>query len=191
MKYLSEIAGAIGKTADSVELQGQYQKGQAVYHNRFWNATKCAYSPCVNSSKSHSPTPPPSPSHRKRSCHNTSAFGSQTPNALALALGAPPDAATAKRVAAHLANGVVAFGNRSTSGVTGISFVLPMLGRYGYGDLALAVLLNDAYPSIGHMAHQNMTTLCENHAFTFHHPRTTLCYLTPGSSRLSAASRRR
>ena len=46
--------------------------------------------------------------------------------------------------------------------------VIYMNCRYGYGDVALSVLLNDAYPSIGHMAHQNMTTLCENWACTYH-----------------------
>jgi hypothetical protein len=43
-----------------------------------------------------------------------------------------------------------------------------MLDKYGYGDVGLATLLNDDYPSLGHMAHQNMTTLCENFACTFH-----------------------
>jgi hypothetical protein len=60
------------------------------------------------------------------------------------------------------------FGNRTTTGVVGMTWLFPMLDRYGYGDVALSVLLNDAYPSIGHMAYQNMTTLCENWACTFH-----------------------
>ena len=35
-------------------------------------------------------------------------------------------------------------------------------------QVALAILEGDMYPSIGHMAAQNMTTLCENWACTFH-----------------------
>lgn len=116
---------------------------------------------------------------------------------MALALGAPPDTATAKKVAKSLVDDVTGFGNRTTTGVVGIAWLFPALDEYGYGEEALAVLLNDAYPSIGHMAHQvghhrhclslaialhifaetvpllavvlqNMTTLCENLACTFH-----------------------
>jgi hypothetical protein len=101
-------------------------------------------------------------------CHGTSAAGSQTSNAMALALGAPPDEATAKAVAAKLAADVLTFENKTTTGVVGIAWLFPMLDQYGYSEAALDVLLNDAYPSIGHMAHQNMTTLCENWACTFH-----------------------
>jgi len=43
-----------------------------------------------------------------------------------------------------------------------------MLDAGGHSDIAISLLLNDAYPSLGHMAHQNMTTLCENYACTFH-----------------------
>jgi hypothetical protein len=89
-------------------------------------------------------------------------------NSLALALGAPPDEATAALVAKNLAEDVMSFGNKTTTGVVGIAFLFPMLDKYGYGDVGLATLLNDDYPSLGHMAHQNMTTLCENFACTFH-----------------------
>jgi hypothetical protein len=57
-----------------------------------------------------------------------------------------------------MANDVMAFGNRTTVGVSGMDFLFPMLDKYGYGDVAMSVLLNDAYPSLGFMAHQNMTT---------------------------------
>jgi hypothetical protein len=29
-----------------------------------------------------------------------------------------------------------------------------MLDKHGYGEVALSTLLNDDYPSLGHMAHQ-------------------------------------
>jgi len=87
---------------------------------------------------------------------------------MGLALGAPPDAATAKAVAANLAADIMAFGNRTTAGVVGMAWIFPMLDQYDYSDVALSVLIGDGYPSLGHMAHQNMTTLCENLACTFH-----------------------
>ena len=101
-------------------------------------------------------------------CSGTSSRGSQTSNAMALMLGAPPDAATAATVAKNLAWDVQNFGNKTTTGVSGIAWLFPALDQGGYSNTALAILLNDAYPSLGHMAHQNMTTLCENYACTAH-----------------------
>ena len=100
-----------------------------------------------------------------RSCHGTSSTGSQTSNALALALGAPPSAAIAKQVASNLAADVDNFGNKTTAGVFGLAWLLPQLEKHGHGELALAVLEGDQYPSIGHMSAQNYTTLCENWYF--------------------------
>eukprot|EP00966_Prymnesium_polylepis_P330532 7386166-Prymnesium_polylepis.1 len=87
---------------------------------------------------------------------------------MALALGAPPNAATVARVARNLMLDVAGFGNKTTTGIVGIAFLLPALDKHGYGEMALAMLLNDAYPSLGWFAHQNMTTLCENWACTAH-----------------------
>ena len=80
-----------------------------------------------------------------RSCHGTSAAGSQTSNALALALGAPPTAAIAKLVASHLAADVRNFGNKTTAGITGFAWMLPQLEKYGFGAEALAILSGDQY----------------------------------------------
>jgi hypothetical protein len=46
------------------------------------------------------PGAPPAPSGGP--CHGTSEHGSQTSNAMALMLGAPPDAATRELVARHM-----------------------------------------------------------------------------------------
>ena len=62
---------------------------------------------------------------------------------LALALGAPPDEATAKIVAQNLANDVMQFRNKTTTGVVGIGFLFPQLDKYGYGELALSTLVQD------------------------------------------------
>ena len=62
---------------------------------------------------------------------------------MALTLGAPPDGPTAQRVADNLARDVAAFGNKTTTGVVGIAFLFQALDKYGHGDAALSVLLND------------------------------------------------
>lgn len=155
MLHMSEIAAAIGDTKTAAGFVAQHAKGQAAYHKRYYNATAGGYSPCTDT-------------QAEPICHGTSASGSQTSNSMALALGAPPDEATAAKVAKNMAQDVMAFGNKTTAGVVGMAWLFPMLDQYGYSDVALSILLNDAYPSLGHMAHQNMTTLCENFGCTFH-----------------------
>ena len=149
--HLSQIAGALGHAADAAKWEAQYEKGKTTYHARYYSEEVGGYSPCVDSA-----------------CHGTSRNGSQTSNSMALVLGAPPDDKTAARVARNLMLDVASFGNKTTTGVVGITWLLPALDAYGYGDTALSMLLNDAYPSLGWMAHQNMTTLCENWACSFH-----------------------
>lgn len=152
-QLLSEVAAALGNATEAARHAANFEQGQGAYHARFYSAAAGGYSPCDPAATT---------------CAGTSFNGSQTSNAMALVLGAPPDDATAHRVAANLAADVVAFGNRTTAGVIGMAWVFAQLDRYGYGAEALATLLNDAYPSLGHMAHQNMTTLCENWSCTFH-----------------------
>jgi alpha-L-rhamnosidase len=150
---MATIAAAIGESTDATTWAQKHTSGQRAYHTRFYNSTVAGYSPCDN---------------QHAACYNTSAHGSQTSNAMALAVGAPPDAETAALVAANLASDVQQFGDKTTAGVVGMAFVFPMLDQHGFGERALAILSDDAYPSFGHMAAQNMTTLCESLACTFH-----------------------
>lgn len=118
---------------------------------RFFDAATGGYSPCQGAV-----------------CHNTSALGSQTSNSMALQINAPPDATTASAVAAALSRDVGSFGNRTTAGVSGLTTLFTALDKAGHSSEALAILLGDAYPSIGHMVRQNMTTLCEDWACAAH-----------------------
>jgi hypothetical protein len=61
-------------------------------------------------------------------------------------------------------------GNHTTFGIVGSVWVHAMLAATGSSDLALASLLTDSYPGFGHMAAQQMTTLCENWKCGFHDP---------------------
>ena len=88
--------------------------------------------------------------------------GSQTSNAMALALGAPPDEATRAATFKALVDNVDANGGHLTVGMLGMQVLLPALAVGGRGDLALSILLQDTYPSLGHMIQQNQTTLCED-----------------------------
>ena len=107
-RYLSHIAGALGRTDDAAKWRQRFEKGKAAFHDRYYSATAGGYSPCVEAANTR--------------CYGTSANGSQTSNAMALALGAPPDGATAARVARNLMLDVARFGNKTTTGVVGIAF---------------------------------------------------------------------
>eukprot|EP01051_Picozoa_sp_SAG22_P000174 SAG22_NODE_3_length_48349_cov_158.681180_35_plen_180_part_00 len=172
MQYMSTIAAALGNTADATKYSKMHSHGQQMYHVRYYNSTVGGYSPCVDDRPPAAMGPPRNPkqSMSNRTCHGTSSAGSQTSNALALALGAPPNTAVERQVADNLAADVRQFGNKTTAGVFGLAWLLPQLEKHGHGELALAILTGDQYPSIGHMAAQNMTTLCENWACTFHDP---------------------
>jgi alpha-L-rhamnosidase len=151
--YMATIAAAIGEKSDAAAWAQKHENLQRAYHKRFYDASAGGYSPCDN---------------QHTACYNTSARGSQTSNAMALAVGAPPDVETATLVAASLASDVQQLGDKTTAGVVGMAFVFPMLDQHGFGDRALSILSDDAYPSFGYMASQNMTTLCENLACSFH-----------------------
>ena len=163
-RYMAELAQALGRpAAEQAEWRAKYEAGQAAYHAAFFNATAGGYSPCINDAP-----PVGTAARRPSTCHGTSAHGSQCSNAMALVLGAPPTAEVAATVASNLAKDVEQFGFKTTTGVVGIAWLFPALDAAGHSDVALRVLRGDAYPSIGFMIAQNMTTLCENFACTFH-----------------------
>jgi hypothetical protein len=53
-------------------------------------------------------------------------------------------------------------GNHTDSGIIGATFVFDVLNAAGRGDVVLAMLLNDSFPSYGHMIAEGATTLWEN-----------------------------
>ncbi|WP_156891224.1 family 78 glycoside hydrolase catalytic domain [Agromyces subbeticus] len=88
----------------------------------------------------------------------------QTHNALALAFGLTPDEATAERVAASLAADVTEKGDKLNTGTIGSKYLLPMLTKYGYEDLAFRVAVQTEYPSWGFMIENGATTMWEHWA---------------------------
>jgi alpha-L-rhamnosidase len=143
--YLSEIAAVLEKADDAHRWAKEHSAAVRNFHARFYDDKAGGYSPVSGEPE-----------------------GSQTSNAMGLALGAPPDAATRRRVEASLAANVVRNGKRFTFGIVGSVVVHPMLDAAGHANLALDTLLTDEYPSFGRFVQQNMTTLCENWKCTFH-----------------------
>lgn len=85
----------------------------------------------------------------------------QTHNVLALAFGLAPDAAMEQRVAASIADDVAAKGALNT-GVLGTKYLLPVLTKYGYEDVAFQLATSTSYPSWGFMVANGGTTMWEH-----------------------------
>ncbi|MFW6145849.1 MAG: family 78 glycoside hydrolase catalytic domain [Planctomycetota bacterium] len=90
--------------------------------------------------------------------HHT--FGSQTADATALQFGLVPSGDEAA-VAARVADDIRGRDTHATVGIMGVRVLFDVLTRYGYGDLALALMHQDTYPSFGDLIGRGATTLWE------------------------------
>lgn len=146
MEFLAELATVLGKGADATEWTSLHSQGLANFHRRFYDEAVGGYSPTKRSGN-----------------QPAEEAGSQTSNAMALALGAAPDEKTRTRVLARLVDNVeVENDYHLTVGIMGVQWVLGTLVEVGRGDIALRVMMSDTFPSFGRWIQQNMTTLCES-----------------------------
>jgi hypothetical protein len=153
--YLAELAPVAGRPAAEAQQWGiKHNHAVRAWHSRFYNATARGYSPVNTTSRGAAYVEP---------------RGSQTSNAMGLALGA--DSAVqdvTKAVVDALVENMAANKNHLTFGIVGSAWLFPSLADKGQrGDLALAMLLTDDFPSLGRMVgSQKMTTLCESWSCT-------------------------
>ncbi|MDT8389047.1 MAG: alpha-L-rhamnosidase C-terminal domain-containing protein [Lentisphaeria bacterium] len=89
----------------------------------------------------------------------TGSFGSQCGNVLALAFKILPDEDQA--VLAALVKDIRDRDIHMNVGVMGVRFILEELTQNGYGELALALMRQNTYPSFGHLIERGATTLWE------------------------------
>jgi alpha-L-rhamnosidase len=131
--FLAELAEALGKGEDAKYWSALHVTGRQDFHRRFYDASAGGYSPTLRSGN-------------QVAEHS----GSQTSNAMALALGATPDAQTRARVLANLVHNVAVDNDfHLTVGIMGMHWVLSTLVEAGRGDVALRVMMSDTFPSIG------------------------------------------
>lgn len=88
-------------------------------------------------------------------------YESQTANAMALALGIIP-AGEESRVLDALVADIRNNDMHLTTGIMGVRFLFEVLTRHGHGDMALALMHQDTYPSFGHLISRGATTLWEH-----------------------------
>ena len=87
-------------------------------------------------------------------------FGSQTADVMALQFGLVPDGET-DRVAESLIRDIRQRDTHVTTGMMGVRFIFEVLTNHGHGELALALMHQDSYPSFGHLIERGATTLWE------------------------------
>jgi alpha-L-rhamnosidase len=89
------------------------------------------------------------------------ANGTQTANAMALALGLPPPQSRGA-VAGNLYNDIVYYHNTHlTTGFIGVDWLMPALTETGHPDVAYELATQTTYPSWGYMIKKGATTLWE------------------------------
>jgi alpha-L-rhamnosidase len=92
---------------------------------------------------------------------NLYAGGSQTAQAMALALGLVPEKVRGE-VTWRLVKDVLYYHNTHlTTGFIGTKFLFPALSDGGHGDLAYDLAVQTTYPSWGHMIERGLTTVAE------------------------------
>jgi hypothetical protein len=128
---ISKIAALLGHADDAAAYQLLAQREAAAFDRTFWNTDKGYYDP-----------------------------GSQTANAMPLALGMVPDARKAA-VLAHIVADIHTHDDHITTGEVGYPYLLRALMENGENDLVLAMLLRKDPPSYGSQLAAGATSLTE------------------------------
>lgn len=147
---IEEMAAVIGKSTD-VTLNGQ-TTNYAFVRERVYDAFNEYY---FDSEKGYYDT----------KIFNDNLAGNrtryrQTSNLVPLAMGLVPEEYI-RSVIDSVANDVVAKDYHLDTGIAGTRFILPMLAKYGYADLAYRILKQDTYPSWGYWVEQGSTAAWE------------------------------
>ena len=128
---ISKIATLLGHPDDAAKYVALAQREADAFNRHFWNAEKSYYD-----------------------------TGSQTANAMPLALGMVSDARKAA-VLAHIVADIHAHNDHITTGEVGYPYLLRALMESGENDLVLAILLRKDPPSYGSQLAAGATSLTE------------------------------
>lgn len=132
VQILSKVAAVLGKSGDAQACAQLAAQIKEAFNRSFFNPNTKTY-----------------------------ANGSQTAQAMALYLDLVPKKQTAS-VAFNLYKDIVYYHNTHlTTGFIGVKYVLPILTRLGYVDLAYDLATQTTYPSWGYMIANGATTLWE------------------------------
>jgi alpha-L-rhamnosidase len=130
-RLVSRMAKVLGKKDDEVKYENEARQVAAALNKKYWNEAAGGYG-----------------------------SNNQSMNSFALFLGVVPRDREG-RVVANLVRDVKEHQNHLTTGNLCTKYLLEMLTKYGYGDLAFKVATQETYPSWGYMIANGATTLWE------------------------------
>lgn len=128
---MEKIATLLGRTQDAAEYRALHQSTAAAFNRKFWDAS-----------------------------HDWYDRGSQTANAMPLALGVVPEDRRAQ-VLAHVIEDIHAHNDHVTAGEIGYPYLLRALAAAGRDDVILTMLLRRDPPSYGSQLAAGATALTE------------------------------
>ena len=134
LSRLAEMAEEIGKSADAAEYRVAMEKIYTAFNAKYYDAKKGYYDT----------------GYWNETYAGTRSKYRQTSNLVPLAFGLCPDEYK-DSVVNSLINDIVV--NKEThldTGMVGTKYILPTLSALGYGDTALAVVMQSTYPSWGY-----------------------------------------
>ncbi len=132
VKTLASIASVLGRTAEAQTYEHLAGRIRAAVQQKYYDPATRGY-----------------------------ANGTQTANAMAIAMGVP-DPKERGSVASNLANDIVYYHDTHiTTGFIGVRYLLPVLSQTGRTDLAYELASQTSYPSWGYMIANGATTLWE------------------------------
>lgn len=130
-KLLGEMAEIIGKTEDANEYRLLAEQIAEAFNQEYWDEESLSYP-----------------------------GGTQTASLLPLAFGLTTDELE-DQVVNNLIENVREKNGHPTTGFLGTGYILPMLSKYGYHDLAYEMMNKTDYPSWGYMVRNGATTIWE------------------------------
>jgi alpha-L-rhamnosidase len=130
-KLLGKMAGIIGRNEDAAEYGDLAAKIAKAFQREYWDAGELSYP-----------------------------GGTQTANLLPLAFGITPEELK-DQVVKNLVDNVMQKDVHPTTGFLGTGYILPMLSKYNYHELAYEMINKTDYPSWGYMVKQGATTIWE------------------------------
>lgn len=131
-QLLSKMATLIGKTSDAAYYKDLAGKIAEAYQKEYWDTSEKMNYPGAT----------------------------QTASLLPLAFGITPENLT-NQVVKNLVDNVKAKDIHPTTGFLGTGYILPMLSKYGYHELAYQMINQTTYPSWGYMVEKGATSIWE------------------------------
>jgi len=143
---MAEIADKLGKSGDAAEYRSARKNIYTAFNEKFYNKEKGYYDT----------------GYWIEQYDAGRTKYRQASNIIPLMFGLCPKEYE-KSVAESIVKDIKAKGDHIDVGAVGTKYILPMLSKYGYGDLAMALIKQDTYPSWGYWISLGANTCWESY----------------------------